>query len=333
MFKRIVLFTCCFFSLSMLYAQQNSEPVLVIFDTDMGPDYDDVGAIAMLHAFADKGEAEILATIASTKYEGVAGVLNVLNTYFNRPDVPIGVPTGKALTLRDSQHWTDTLLANYPHQIQKNSEVPDAVGLYRKVLARQSDNSVTIITVGFLTNIAALLQSQPDAYSPLSGKALVEKKVKKLVSMAGKFPLGVEFNIKEDAKAAKYVVEHWEKPILFSGFEIGSKIKTGLPLIQNKTIQNSPLKEVYRISIPKAKEDEAGRMSWDQTAVLVAIRGHAPFYKLESGTMVVNEEGHNSWKPLGDKHHYLVENKPQAEVQQLINDLMMHQPKIKKSPK
>ena len=64
----------------------------VIFDTDMGPDYDDVGAIAMLHAFADEGSANILATIASTKYDGVAEVLDVFNTYFNRPDVPVGVP-------------------------------------------------------------------------------------------------------------------------------------------------------------------------------------------------------------------------------------------------
>src|SRR5687768_13692567 len=86
------------------------DPVPVIFDTDMGPDYDDVGAITLLHAFADKGEAKILATMASTKYEGVASVLDVLNTYFGRPDVPVGVPKGQAIELKDFQHWTDTLL-------------------------------------------------------------------------------------------------------------------------------------------------------------------------------------------------------------------------------
>ena len=31
----------------------------VIFDTDMAPDYDDVGALAVLHALADSGEARI----------------------------------------------------------------------------------------------------------------------------------------------------------------------------------------------------------------------------------------------------------------------------------
>ena len=64
---------------------QKTSPTPVIFDSNMGPDYDDVGAITMLHAFADSGKIKILATIASTKYDGVAGVLNVMNTYFNRP--------------------------------------------------------------------------------------------------------------------------------------------------------------------------------------------------------------------------------------------------------
>ena len=302
------------------------KPVPVIFDTDMGPDYDDVGAMAMLHAYADRGEAEILATIASTKYDGVAAVLNVLNTYFNKPGIPIGVPHGDALTLRDFQKWTDTLIARYPHKIRNNSEVPDAVDLYRKILAQQPDNSVTIITVGFLTNISALLQSPPDEFSSMSGKALVGKKVKSLVSMAGKFPSGLEFNIEEDANAAKYVFEHWEKPVLFSGFEIGSKIKTGLPLIHNNNIKNSPVKDVYRISIPKAKEDRDGRMSWDQTAVLVAIKGHQPYYKLKSGTIEVKEDGSNSWNSEGSNQHYLIENRPSGEVQQVINELMTHQP-------
>lgn len=292
----------------------------------MGPDYDDVGAIALLHAYADQGHAEILATVASTKYEGVAAVLNVLNTYFKRPDIPIGVPKGDAITTRDFQHWTDSLIANYSHQIRANNEVPDAVALYRRILAKQPDHSVTIITVGFLTNIAALLQSPPDDFSNLSGKELVGKKVQKLVSMAGKFPSGREFNVHEDVRAAQYVVTHWPRPILFSGFEIGEKIKTGLPLIKNTDIQNSPVKDAYAISIPLSEGDRKGRMSWDQTAVLVAVKGHAPFYKLAQGSMTVDDEGSNDWDFQGENHFYLVEDRPYTEVRQIINDLMMHQP-------
>ena len=97
MFYKIAF--CSFFLTQavLLPAQKKIKPIAVIFDSDMGPDYDDVGAITLLHAFADSGYAKILATVASTKYEGVAAVFNVFNTYFNRPGILIGVPKGKAL--------------------------------------------------------------------------------------------------------------------------------------------------------------------------------------------------------------------------------------------
>jgi inosine-uridine nucleoside N-ribohydrolase len=259
-FKNLVFvfLLCCAINAS---AQRVTKPVHLIFDSDMGPDYDDVGAITILHALADKGEVKILATVASTKYEGVAGILNVFNTYFNRPGIPVGVPKGYALELRDWQHWTDTLLANYPHKIKTNDEAWDAVKLYRKILVAQPDHSVTIVTIGFLTNLSNLLNTQADEYSSLSGKELIKRKVKLLVCMAGKFPSGFEFNVMQDAKASQNVYENWNTPIILSGFEIGEKIKVGLPLIHNDAVHNDPVKDVFRISIPMAKEDSLGRKS------------------------------------------------------------------------
>lgn len=301
----------------------------IIFDSDMGPDYDDVGAITMLHAFADSGYVNILATISSTKYSGVAGVFSVLNTYFNRPNLPVAVPKRNGLELRDVQHWSDSLLANYPHKIKSNSEVPEATDLYRKILAAQPDGSVTIVTVGFFTNMANLLQSEPDQYSRLNGKELVKRKVKRLVSMAGRFPSGKEFNVDRDPKSSQVVFTQWPTPIILSGFEIGMKIKVGLPLIANNQIKKSPVKDVFRISIPLAKEDSAGRMSWDETAVLVAVKGHEPYYSLEQGTMVVAGDGSNTWQP-GGNHFRLIEKAPIEIVKAEIEKLIQHQPLPKK---
>ena len=155
------------------------DPVKIIFDSDMGPDYDDVGALTMLHAFADSGKAEILGTIASNKYSLVAPCLNVINTYYGRPQIPIGVPKTHGVNIGCSQHWSDSLIANYPHSIKSNDQAQDAVSLYRKILASQPDTSVVIVTVGFLTNLNDLLLSGSDTFSPLSGKNLVQKKVKR----------------------------------------------------------------------------------------------------------------------------------------------------------
>ena len=327
MFYKYLTFFLIFCCATSAFAQK---PVNIIFDSDMGPDYDDVGAITILHALADKGEAKILATMASTKYEGVAGVLNVFNTYFNRPSIPVGVPKGYALELRDWQHWTDTLLAKYPYKIKTNAEAEDAVKLYRKILATQPDHSVTIVTVGFLTNLSNLLNTKADAYSSLSGNELVKKKVKLLVCMAGKFPSGFEFNVMKDASASQNVYDNWGTPILLSGFEIGEKIKVGLPLIHNIAIKNDPTKDVFRISIPQDKQDSLGRMSWDETAVLVAIKGYDKWYILHKGKIKVAADGSDKWDDNGVGQSYLVEKVDHKVVQDLINELIQHQPESTK---
>ena len=159
------------------------------------------------------------------------------------------------------------LLANTRIGLGSTSDAPDAVSVYRKILQNQPDNSVTIVTVGFLTNLGNLLKSQPDSISDLPGDELVRKKVTKLVSMAGWFPEGREFNVFIDSASSKYVFENWPGEIIFTGFEIGKNIFTGLRLIQSPAL-NSPVKDVFRISIPLSEEDRNGRMSWDETAVL-----------------------------------------------------------------
>jgi inosine-uridine nucleoside N-ribohydrolase len=321
-----IFFFICFVMCSLIMQAQNKKPASIIFDSDMGPDYDDVGAITILHAFADSGKIKILATMASTKYECVACVLNVFNTYFNRKDIPVGVPKGDAQTLRDWQHWSDTVTANYPHKIKNNDEAEDAVALYRKILSRQPARSVTIVTVGFLTNLSNLLKSKADQYSSLDGTELVKEKVKQLVCMAGKFPEGYEFNIDKDIPASQCVYTNWPSAIVFSGFEIGMKIKVGLPLIHDVKIKKSPVKDVFRISIPLAKEDSAGRMSWDETAVLVAMTGFEPYYHLKYGHIEVADDGKDKWITEGKKQAYLVETVAPEKVQALINKMIMHQP-------
>jgi pyrimidine-specific ribonucleoside hydrolase len=323
---RTIIISCLFLVCASALYSQHSKAVSVIFDSDMGPDYDDVGAITMLHAFADSGKIKILATMASTKYDCVACVLNVFNTYFNKPEIPVGVPNGNAVMLRDFQHWTDTLVAKYPHKIKSNNDAEDAVSLYRKILAQQPAHSVTIVTVGFLTNLAGLLKTNGDSYSPLNGKDLIAEKVNHLVCMAGKFPEGYEFNVDKDIPASQYVFTNWPGKILFSGFEIGEKIKVGLPLIHNDNIKHSPVKDVFRIAVPMANEDSAGRKSWDETAVLIAVKGFDDWYDLHFGKIVVADDGKNTWDDNGKKQAYLIEKVPPQMVQDLINKLIMHQP-------
>ena len=303
-----------------------SQPVKIIFDSDLGPDYDDVGALAFLHAMADSGKAEILATLASNKHPLVAPSIEVINTYFGRPDIPLGGPKTEGVNTNSPYHWADTIVAWYPHKINSTDETADAVEVYRKVLSSQPDTSVTIVTVGFLTNISNLLKSQPDNISPLSGSELVAKKVRKLVSMAGGFPQFKEYNVMMDSIASVYAFGNWPTEIIFSGFEIGSKIFTGLRLI-GSDLHNSPVKDVFSISIPKSPEDSNGRMSWDETAVLIGVYGTDGFFDTARGTIIVNTDGSNSWKDDPDgKHLYVIQKMPADQMAAFIEARMMHQP-------
>ncbi len=324
--KKVLLFFLLF--VSGICVAQKHKPVNIIFDTDIAPDYDDVGAMALLHAFADMGEANILATISCNAFETTAPTISVLNTYFNRPSIPIGI-TKKALPNKDcSQQWAQVIVAKYPHALRSNDEAMDAVKLYRKVLSSQQDKSVTIVSVGFFTNLAGLLNSTPDEYSALSGKDLVLKKVKQLVSMAARIGKdgisGSEFNVNVDAAASQKVFTDWPTPFIMSGFEIGEKILTGIRLIHNESIKNSPVKDAFEVALTKDK-NTVGRNSWDQTAVLVAVRGLAPYFGYRKLNFEVKDDGKNVLIP-GEKITYLTFKQTPEEIGKVIEDLMMHQP-------
>jgi inosine-uridine nucleoside N-ribohydrolase len=224
------------------------------------------------------------------------------------------------------QHWPDSLVTRFPHKIQSTTDLPDAVEVYRKTLNAQPDGSVTLVTVGFLTNLAGLLRSQPDSICPLNGTDLVSRKVKKLVSMAGWFPEGKEFNVHMDSASSLYVFENWPGPIVFTGYEIGSKIHTGLNLIVAH-IGDNPVKEVYRISMRLSQEDQNGRMSWDQTAVLIAVYGTDRFFTTVPGTITIKPDGSNGWKKSENgKHSYVVQAMSVDAMSLFIEDRMMHIP-------
>ena len=319
----IVLLAC----LGFACAKQQEKPVSLIFDTDMAPDYDDVGALAVLHALADSGKVNILATVSSNKWETTVPCIDVINTYFGRPEIPLGAVKGEGVS-QDTWHqglkWTEELPARYPHQVKSASEAEDAVKVYRKVLSKQSDTSVVVVTVGFFTNLKNLLLSQPDEISPLSGQELVASKVKKLVSMGGYFPEGKEFNVMMDAPSSQYVFEHWPTPVLFSGFEIGEKIITGKQTAAAEG--KSPIKEAYEMSL--AQDNPNGRNSWDQSTVLVAVCGTEPWFDVERGVMTVTPaDSLDHWTPdPNGKHARLIMKVPVEQVTETIEALMMHRP-------
>ena len=321
----------CTGSLVVFFIQAifSAEPVKVIFDTDMGPDYDDVGAIAILHALAAQGECEILACCASDRYPTVAPTIEAFNRYFQKPDIPIGVARKGAPDFSCPNHWNDSIAAMFLPAAKTNADYPSAVEVYRKVLAGQKNRSVTIITVGFVSNLADLLRSKPDKFSPLTGPQLVKQKIKNWVAMAGGFPEGNEFNVNQDTTASYYLFRNWPTPILFSGFEIGQQIYTGRKVAKEGS-KNNPVAWAYRYNLSTYENRYSEkRNSWDLTAVLCAIRDpERYFYVNGPGKFIIHEDGRNEWNPEINAGHYFLSHKyPYQHIADILDKLMMYEPK------
>jgi hypothetical protein len=310
----IIIFLFTFISIRSIHAQ-----VKVIFDTDIGPDWDDVGAAATLHGLTNKGEAEILGMMVSSGGHSATWgppCLDAFNTYYGRPDIPIGVAQdGPSF----GSSYNQQIAEEFPQDLG-TTNAWDAVELYRKILSEQPDSSVVIITTGFTTNIEDLLKSESDSYSELNGIDLVVKKVKRWVSMGGGYPSsGGEFNFNQDATATIYAVENWPKPVLFSGFEIGVSIYTGAKLAL--TSESNPVRRAYELA---GGYVGSTHNSWDQTAVLAAIRDPLLYWDLETtGYCHVFANGSNEWRSSPDKDHsYLISRVSDSELVEILDNLM-----------
>ena len=91
--------------------------------------------------------------------------------------------------MRDSRgEYASKLAHHFPGVLQDATSTPDPVDLYRQTLSEAQDDSITIVSIGFFDNLAALLDSEPDVYSHLTGRELIAAKVKDLVIMGGDYP-------------------------------------------------------------------------------------------------------------------------------------------------
>ncbi|MBI5832192.1 MAG: nucleoside hydrolase, partial [Armatimonadetes bacterium] len=315
---RVALLALCLLTRAALAA-----PVSVIYDSDIGPDCDDVGALAVLHSLADRGEARLLATVCCTSSPWGAPCLDALNTWFGRPEIPVGTLRATGF-LTDPGPYQEQIARRFPHRLTTGADAADAVDLYRRVLAAQPDQSVAVIAVGPLPNLRGLLASPGDAHSPLDGTALVARKVLRLACMGGAYPASAagrdgEWNFAMDGPAARAVAERWPTPVLYSGYEIGGGLMTGRRLALD-TPEHGPLAIAYGLYIGYGRDRE----SWDLTAALAGVRGGADLWPISApGSCQVDDKGHNSFVPdAKGRHSYLVRREPAQPIEDALEELL-----------
>jgi inosine-uridine nucleoside N-ribohydrolase len=316
-----------------------AEPVRIVFDTDLGNDVDDAMALAVAHALQSRGECEILAITTTKDNPYVAPMADILNTFYGRPEIPIAV-VKEGATKEDGKYNRqvfelrgDDGRLRYPRTLmpEDSAGLPDAVPFLRKLLASEPDGSVVLVQIGFFTNFARLLDTPTDDISPLTGRELIEKKVKFLSIMAGSFnePPGFkEYNVMNDLPSSKKLVAQWPTEMVFSGHEIGRLIQhPGISMKEDYNyVKYHPLKDAYHFY----RGLDNSQPTYDLTSVLYAVRPNRGYFTLSPpGTVTVQEDGETTFRAHeGGKHRYMIVNPEQiAMVREAFVQLCSEPPK------
>ncbi|MBF0430969.1 MAG: hypothetical protein HQK83_06795 [Fibrobacteria bacterium] len=302
------------FLLLILSSVVFSAPQKVIFETDMESDFDDAGALAMLHAMADNGECEILAVMHNTSDPYGPGVIDAINTWYYRPDLPIGkYPLDDCPSYMfggEPQYARAIALDTAFHKdVISRDDVPDAVELYKDILAEQEDSSVIIISVGWQMNLQRLAEDS-------AGSRLIVKKIKELVVMGGYWNpsgkphmnlAGHKNDLPVAARAGEYIVNEWPTPVAYVGME-------AIPGVAGGSLEDAPylnpVRRAYEWSIEHSSFSSI--LSWnhhtaDLATILYALRGPGEVWTEKTeGTPAMWWDGsywRTEWKSSPDSPH------------------------------
>jgi len=314
-----------------------SAAVPLIIDTDMSFDVDDVLAVCMAHALHDLHEAHLIAIVHDSGYPDGVGAVDVLNRFY-RHDVPIGAYKGPFGRDRESSPpgslwrtgpYVPELIARSATTVRDRDGVADAVHVYRVALAAAQDRSVAIAAIGFATNLDALLKSQPDEVSSLTGKQLVARKVRLVAwqggwyasrhtpdELARRVPKD-EFNwgcgrqwfgpsLRGCEGTASSAITNMPLTVEQVFSEAGLLFPTGGPLLQCAPEANPCRRALVQTLTAWGQDPASGRASWDQIVTLTAVRGVAGVGGHRGGvggTNVVDAGGVNRWVTTKDSNH------------------------------
>lgn len=309
----------------------------IILETDIGNDVDDALALDMLYKYLDEKKIDLLGITLNKEGTYPAEYTDIMNTWYGYPQIPIGIIHNGADCENDATNYAKAVClirkdngeSAFKRSLEGDyNQLPEAPALYRKLLAQQPDSSVTVISVGFSTNLARLLDTPADRISPLTGKELVAQKVKLLCTMAGCFnnPDLFEYNVVKDIPAAKKVFSEWPTTLVTSPFEVGIAIHYPGSSIENdfRWAPLHPMAEAYK-SYQQMPYD---RPTWDLTSVLYAVEGPSYFTVSRAGKINVTDQGATEFTPdtTGNRYYLAVDSIQAENIKQYFVRLVTKQP-------
>lgn len=306
----------------LLFKTPKNKPIIV--DTDFSADVDDCVALRLLCWGADMKLVNIRGVVADNYTNIVAPTIDGFMKYYGHP-TDVGYDVTKFNQKTSSyQNW---IYNNTTHKYDTTDEYPDAVKVYRKQLAKTQDK-ITIVSLGFLTNLRRLLESQSDGYSSLNGVELVTEKVECIYIMGGiintSLTLEDEYNFKYDIDSAKYVIDNCPVPIVYFSQNIGL-VKCGQNLKDIYASINDDLVYHAYYDYTQAQGEDVinnGRYCWDGMLMYLAMIGDLDYcgYRVIKGSYHIDNNNYGIFTLSSNGNQYnLIKIKNTEFYQKQIN--------------
>ncbi len=278
------------------------QPINLILDADFGSSTDDLFALMMINHFMDEGRVDLKGIIVDREGAKNAGVVDIFNTYYGHPNVPVGlerngvknprcfIPYNGICDLKDV-HGNPMFKRSFDE-----NKCMEGYKLYRKLLSEAKDKSITVVAIGFMTTIAQLFESGADEYSKEKGVDLFGKKVKAVYIQSGRFEAGDSlsgYNMRAASKQAAVFYNNLPKDvdIIMSPSNIGDLMDYSPKdvLADLSTTERNPIKAVYT-----HYTCDTGQRMWDTNCLVNAVDGDEGYYLSPRGWVTFVDLGEAS---------------------------------------
>ena len=309
--KHTKTFILLSFAAFLLFACSKEEPTpepqptavpQIILDTDIASSTDDLFAMQLLYRYAAQGRCKLLGVVVDRMGDTNAAVADLMNNYYGFPTLPIALERNGTYERFSYINYSPIAQATdddgnplFARTYSDYSSIPDGYVLYRRLLAKAADGSVTIMLTGIPSTIANLLASDADQYSSLSGVELVRRKVKRLYFMATKLEPGNDqnvssgYNIMMHPEAAKSLLRMWPDnvDIIISPSAPGNMVEYAPELVISDIDWTDihPIKQIYM-----RFDCNTGQRMWDPMLPLQEIEGDGLIGLSPRGRIVMSDD-------------------------------------------
>ena len=281
---------------------EKAKPIQMILDSDFGSSTDDLFALMMLNHYLDDGLVDLKGVVVDREGVKNAELVDVLNTYYGHPNVPVGlerngvknprcfIPYNGICDLKDAQ---GNPLFKRTHDM---NQCMDGYKLYRKLLSQAEDKSLVVVAIGFVTSLAELFESEADEYSQLKGVDLFSQKVKSVYIQSGRFESGDSlsgYNMRAASKQSAVFYDKFPKNVelIMSPSNVGEMMNY-LPkdvLVDLSSTELNPIKAVYTYYTC-----DTGQRMWDVNCLLNAVQGDQAYHMSPKGWVRFVDKGEES---------------------------------------